>query len=148
MAAQNALFFSLDATQISLDGLRVTGWGASDGLQLTPVSELFSITDGADGVTTHSALNNSRWTGTFTVGQATQGARTLYDLCIAQHPKGGASSYATIALLVNDTINGTRFSGQMVFMRWPDMPFNREAGEYVFNVSITGVEFDFVPNLA
>lgn len=126
--------YNLARVQVTVGDLRVTGWGESDALSLSPMSDLAESKVSADGAhVAISKINDPRMEATFTVKRNTAAYRLLMEKAIAQAKEADSGAVTPIAFQVYDPNSGDKVaSNDLRFMRLPDLPFAKGAGEAKF----------------
>jgi hypothetical protein len=131
------LDYNLAVVQCVVSDFRVTGWAESDAASFSPMSDLVESKSSADGFhVAISRVNDPRWEGTLKVSRGTAAFRLLMEAVKDQLADSDSSgTVRALAFSIYDPVEGTKIAEKgMRFTRWPDLAFNKSAGEAEFKV--------------
>lgn len=120
--------------QVIIGGLRIGGFGDDGGVSIEPQSDLASMKMGADGEVTVSKLPQPFWIATITLMETSLSNTVLEGLLVAQRalPAGFILPFA----LLDGETGESLLSGQCIFLAWPTIGKEREAGTREWKLGI------------
>lgn len=126
--------YNLAACQITIGDFRVTGWGASDGAKVTPMSDLMESEASGDGAhVVASRKNDPRHELTMKVQWGTTAMRELYEKATDQKKEGAIGPISALAFQLFDPNTQTKIvESQLRFVRLPDLTLGQKVGELEF----------------
>lgn len=128
--------YNLAAVQTTLGTFRVTGWAEGDACSLAPMGEIAESVVSADGAhTSISRVNDPRWEATLKVARGTKAFRLLMEALQAQLAQSDVGAVDALAFQVYDPVSGDKITeANARFLRYPDMPFGKAAGDAEFKL--------------
>lgn len=149
MSAVSLFDYNLARVQLVIGGDRIQGFSADDAIAITKQSDDFSFdlsVDGAHG--SRNRINDNTRLATLKVRRGSTGYRLLADKYVAQLRASDAGSLPDLGFTAYDPDSGDKVAERRCFfMKGPDMPFAKSAGEAVFTILLPNPTVDYGPNV-
>jgi len=119
--------YNLAAVQATLAESRITGFGETDAISLTPMSDVSESVSSADGAAVAvNAINDPRWEGSITVQYGSEAYDELWAYAKAQITESKTGKVSETSFMLYDPISGLKVTeSNLRFMRLPDISLGK-----------------------
>lgn len=142
--------YNMARVQCTIGDFRVTGWGVDDAASVVPTADLVQSEISADGAhVSVSRINDNRHEIELTVRRGGVAFRLLGEKMQAQLAQRDVGAVDPLSFQLFDPDSGDKLvEANAVFMRSPDMPFNKTASEAVFKLLLPNPTITYAANVS
>lgn len=142
--------YNLALVQLTLDSVRLTGWGADDAISIAPGGDLFEYEEDADGSGgTFSRVNSNRRDVVLKLRRGTAAFRLVGEMLQAQVAEADVGAVTARAFRFYDPISGDKVVARdFRFMAAPEMGAGKKAPTVDIKITLASAQETYAPNVS